>query len=80
LESKNLTHFKFLCVELLDTHRTTIAVVHLNEHLPFGRRVVQIELTQEQQDKISPKELGTNQGIKVYEQIGNIWIQEENIT
>jgi hypothetical protein len=70
---------KFLCVELLDTHRTTISVVHLNEHVPFGRRVVQIELTDEQLETIKPKHLGSHQKVEIYETIGNIWLQDEQI-
>lgn len=67
-----------LTVVMLDTLRTTIAVVHENEHMPYGRRTVQIELTPEQAAKLTPRELGSMNGTKVYETIGPLWLEPES--
>lgn len=60
---------------LLDTHRTWVAVVRENEHLPYGRRTVQIALTPEQEATIKPLGVGLRDGRKVYEELADVWIE-----
>lgn len=66
-----------LIVELVNTFRTRLAVHHENDHIPFRRRIVCIELTPDQIKKLEPKKLGTDQGADVFEELGNIWVQDD---
>jgi len=43
-----------LTVVLIDNTPTYIAIVHENEWRPYGRRTVQIRLTDEQRRQIAP--------------------------
>lgn len=54
---------------LADTYRTYIAVVHENEHVPYRRRIVTIELTPEQMEAIKPRKVGKDRGKDVYEEL-----------
>lgn len=60
------------------TLRTRVAVVHEGEHMPYGRRTVQIELTAEQEAAISPRKLGTWSGEDVLEEIGACWLESNH--
>lgn len=62
-------------VILVNTLRTRVAVVHENDHLPFSRRTVQIELTPDQEAAIAGRVVGTWQGEDVFEEIGGCWLE-----
>lgn len=66
-----------LTVIMLDNHRTYIAVVYENDHIPYGRRTVQIELTPEQMTQITPRKLGVINGKDKFEEIGPCWLETE---
>jgi len=66
-----------LQVIMLDTLRSDIAVRELNECMPFGRRLVTIELTDEQMKQIQPRYLGENCHTVYYEEFGDVWIEEK---
>ena len=59
-----------LMVELVNTHRTRMAVIHENDWLPFQRRIVSIELTPDQIAAIAPRELGV--------ECGNVWLEADD--
>lgn len=65
-----------LTVVMEDRYRTEIAIVHENQHVDYGRRVVQIELTPEQLRQLSPRQVGTRGRTPVYEQYGSVWLED----
>ena len=65
-----------LTVVFANIHATACAVEHLNEHIPFTYRTVQIELTDEQMKQLQPKEVGHSRGEKVFEIIHNSWLED----
>lgn len=71
--SKNPT----LTVIMLDKFRTMVAICHEGEHCQFGRRTVQIELTDEQAALIAPRHLGRSNGVDYHEEIGQCWIEPQ---
>jgi hypothetical protein len=60
---------------MLDTNRTAIAVQYENEHVPYGRRLVTVPLTDEQQSLLRPRHTGMNSGVARYEEIGEAWLE-----
>lgn len=66
-----------LTVILADTQRTYIAIVHENEHLPYRRRSVTIELTPEQAALLTPRSTGGRDGIETREEIAGCFIENE---
>jgi len=60
---------------LADTHRTYVAVVHENEHVPYRKRIVTIELTPEQMEVIKPRKVGEMQGKEVYEELLDVILE-----
>lgn len=64
-----------LTVVMVNTWRTQIAIVHENSFLPYTRRTVQIELTQEQVAALAPQKLGVNCGKDVHEEMGEVWLE-----
>ncbi len=60
---------------LADTHRTYVAVVHENEYVPYRKRIVTIELTPEQMEKIKPRKIGEMQGKEVYEELLDVILE-----
>lgn len=66
-----------LQVVMLDTWRTSIAITHENEHVPYGRRLVTIELTPEQLALLAPRHLGQNCGKPAHEEYGPSWLEVE---
>ncbi len=62
---------------LADTHRTYIAVVHENEHVPYRKRIVTIELTPEQLKAIEPRKVGVDRGKAVYEELLDVMLEIE---
>ena len=64
-----------LQVVMLDKHRTDIAIQWQNECVPFGRRLVTIELTTEQLAMLAPRELGQDGGRKCFETLGESWLE-----
>lgn len=65
---------------MLDTHRTRIALVHENEHIPYRRRLVEIVLTPEQEALLQPLCVGTEGGNDVFEEYGPAWFQKGDST
>lgn len=69
-----------LQVVMLDRYRTEVAVSYENQCVPYGRRLVSIELTPEQSKALEPRvvsEPGTNAR---FEEIGEVWIEKEPTT
>jgi len=64
-----------LTVVLIDDTPNYIAIVHENEWRPYGRRTVQIELTDEQRRQIAPRETGMISGKQTHEQILQAWLE-----
>ncbi len=60
---------------LADTHRTYVAIVHENEHVPYRKRIVTIELTPEQMEAIKPRKIGEMQGKEVYEELLDVILE-----
>lgn len=58
-----------LNVILADVLGTKIGLIHLNEHIPIKKRVVQISLTNEQIEAVAPKRLGMLDGKEQHEEI-----------
>ena len=66
---------RMLTVVLADRHRTVSAIVNENEHVPYGRRTVQIELTPEQREAIAPRCLFPGGRSPVHEHILDCWLE-----
>ena len=66
-----------LVVVLLDTCGTYISAVHENQTRPYKKRHVVIEFTQEQLEQLKPRRTGFANGSDWYEEIGDVWIEEE---
>jgi len=66
-----------LQVVMLDRHRTEMAIMHENSCVPYGRRLVSIELTAEQVEALKPESVGYSQGEERFEQIGDVWLEEK---
>lgn len=64
-----------VCVVMLDTHRTRMAVIHENEHIPYRRRLVEVYLTPEQEELLEGRKVGIEAGEPVFEEIGPMWIE-----
>ena len=62
---------------LANTLRTEIALIHENESRPYERRTVTLQLTDEQIAAIRPRFVGSNGGADRYEEILNVFIDEE---
>lgn len=60
-----------LHVIMHDTERTINSVVHLNSWLPYGSRLVAIQLTEEQREALRPRQTG-----KWHEEIGQVWLEQ----
>lgn len=66
-----------LSVLILDRWRTTVAIIHENSYVPYGRRVVQIELTPDQIEKIKLRSVGVDRGKDCFEEYGDVWIEPD---
>lgn len=64
-----------LVVILADTTRTTIAVIHENEHKPYKKRAMRIRLTDEQEQALQPYPTGILNGEDTYEEILECWLE-----
>lgn len=64
-----------LRVVMLDTWRTEMAITHEGQAMPYGRRLVTIELTPEQRAALAPRRLGVRCGDDVFEERGDAWIE-----
>src|SRR5690606_30575618 len=62
-------------VVMLHTDRTRMSIVHENEHIPYRRRLGTIELAEGQAAKLLPREVGSDGGNPVFEEIGQVWIE-----
>ena len=67
-----------LQVTMLDTWRTSCAISYENEHVPYGRRQVTVELTPEQVAQLEPREVGRDGRKAVLEEIGPVWLEMES--
>lgn len=68
-----------LHVVMLDTYRTRMSIVFENEHIPYRQRLVTIELTEGQAAKLLPREVGSDGGNPVFEEIGQVWIENVEV-
>jgi len=64
-----------LQVVMLDRFRTEMAIVHENSCVPYGRRLVTIELTDEQCTALVPRVVGQSGIHDRHEEIGEVWIE-----
>lgn len=65
-----------LHVIMLDTWRTTLAG-NEGQSMPFGRRLVSIDLTNEQANMLTRRRVGRDiDGREILEEIGEVWIEE----
>ena len=64
-----------LTVVLIDDTPNYIAIVHENEWRPYGRRTVQIRLTDEQRRQIAPRTTGTISGKQTHEHVLQAWLE-----
>lgn len=64
-----------LTVILANTFPTEISLIYENEWQPYRRRTVQIELTPEQIEKITPQKVGERRGEDVYEILLQSWLE-----
>lgn len=60
---------------LADTYRTYLATAFDNEHVPYRKRIVTIELTPEQMEAIKPRKVGVDQGKDVYEEVLDVILE-----
>lgn len=65
-----------LTVIMLDRYRTEVAIIHENQHVDYGRRVVQIELTEDQLRQLAPRNVGQRGRTPVYEEYGPAWLED----
>lgn len=66
---------KTLTVVMADSFSTRMRIIHENEWSPYVRRTVQIELTEEQRQKLIPKHVGVDRGKNIYEEILECWFE-----
>jgi hypothetical protein len=64
-----------LTVVLANTHRTSVAIIHEGESMPYPRRTVQVHLTAEQQRLLAPQYTGHAGGVKMYEEVVGTWLE-----
>jgi len=64
-----------LTVVLIDDTPNNTAIIHENEWRPYGRRTVQIKLTEEQHRQIAPRRTGTIRGEHTHEQVLQAWLE-----
>ena len=74
-EQKDKLTPRTLTVVLADTHRTNVAITCENEHVPYRRRAVQIELTDEQRRALAPSYVGEGYGGAMHEEILDCWLE-----
>lgn len=66
-----------LTFELINTSECYEHLINFNEGTPFKKRLVTIELTEEQSAEIVPRSAMVNNGrIKVTEIRGGIWVED----
>ena len=64
-----------LTVVLIDPSPNHAAIIHENEWRPYGRRTVQIRLTEEQRRRLAPRNTGTIRGEHTWEHILQAWLE-----
>ena len=64
-----------LTVVLIDDTPNHIAIVHENEWRPYGRRTVQIRLTEEQRRQIALRSTGMISGKHTHEDVLQAWLE-----
>ena len=64
-----------LTVVMADTLVTSTAIVHENEHRPYRRRTVQIELTGKQRQQLQPRYTGHSNGQATHEEYIDAWLE-----
>lgn len=62
---------------LADTHVTWVSLYHENEHRPFRKRTVTIELTPEQVSQLAPRNVGVRDGEAQFEEILECFLENE---
>ena len=63
-------------VVMLDRLRTELAIKYEGQAIPYRRRLVEIELTPDQVEALTPRRVGKRCGEVVYEERGDVWIKE----
>jgi len=60
---------------LADTLATYLSLIYENEHRPYRKRVVTIELTPEQMEAIAPRSVGWCDGTERYEELLDVILE-----
>ena len=60
---------------IANTFRTMLAAQHENQSYPYKKRTVTIDLTTEQLRQLKLNYLGNNQGVNVYEEYLDCYIE-----
>lgn len=60
---------------LADTYRTYLATAFDNEHVPYKKRIVTVELTPDQLDAIKPRKVGMSGENEVYEEVLDVILE-----
>ena len=60
-----------------DTLRTYMAIEFENESLPYGRRLVTVDLTDEQAEALRPRVSGKRNGKEWLEELGPVWLERD---
>lgn len=68
---------KILTVIFADTHRTMESIVYENEHVPYRKRIVQIELTPEQRKALERRYTGHGSSGEMYEELLECWFEPD---
>lgn len=63
---------------MLNTWETSMRLIHENEHIPYQKRHVSFELTDEQTEIITGRYLGQN-GTPAFEILGEVWVEGADI-
>jgi hypothetical protein len=64
-----------LTVVLADTQASSCADMNENEQQPYRRRTVQIKLTEEQRQALTPRYTGHSSGKPTHEEILQAWLE-----
>lgn len=66
---------KYLTVVFEDRFETRMRIIHENEHVPYGKRTLRIELTVGQRESLKPRKVGVESGVDQYEDIRECWFE-----
>ncbi len=62
---------------LADTQRTYVSITCENEHRPYSKRTVTLELTAEQLLQVKPRYTGDRGNARTYEEVLEVFVENE---